>query len=187
MLNLPNCITLSRVALSGMVAAFIFAPQSWGKSAALAAFILGAATDYWDGYFARKMGLVSQFGKLVDPIADKALTLTAFFSFAALGLVSIYWVLIIAVREIYITALRLFFPNRIPLAAKQSGKNKTFIQMAYIIFALSYMVAAEAGLVSISWSKAIEQALRVGIVMVVIMTLWSGLRLANKGKAAGIA
>ncbi len=181
-MNIANLLTLSRVALSGLFAYCIFQNESWAKGAALVAFLLAAVTDYWDGYFARKYGLITLFGKLADPIADKILTLSAFVSFVILGLVSVVWVLIIAAREIYVTTARLAFPGHLPVAAQKSGKNKTFIQMAYIIFTLSYLAFSEAGWLDSSWFYAIEQAIRFGIIAVALMTIWSGIRLAIQPK-----
>ncbi len=178
---------MSRVALSGLFVYFIFQQDPWAKSAALIVFSLAAITDYWDGYFARKHGLITLFGKLADPIADKVLTLSAFVSFAMLGLVSYIWVAIIASREIYVTIARLAFPNHLPVAAQKSGKNKTFVQMAYIIFGLSYLAFSEAGWLDPAWFRIIEKGIRYGIILVVIMTLWSGIRLAMNQKSAKVA
>jgi CDP-diacylglycerol--glycerol-3-phosphate 3-phosphatidyltransferase len=178
---------MSRVALSGLFVYFIFQQDTWAKTAALIVFSLAAITDYWDGYFARKHGLITLFGKLADPIADKVLTLSAFVSFAMLGLVSYIWVAIIASREIYVTVVRLAFPDHMPVAAQKSGKNKTFVQMSYIIFGLSYLAFSEAGWLQPSWFRTIEQVIRYGIIPVVLMTLWSGIRLAIKQKPARVA
>ena len=89
-MNLANLLTCSRMALAVMFAVFLFSLNPFGKFLALFVFITAALTDYWDGVVARRMGEVSQFGRLMDPVADKTLTLSAFFSFWHLGLLAFH-------------------------------------------------------------------------------------------------
>ena len=106
-MNLPNLLTLSRIALSFLFIRYLLAPGLEAKIAALAVFVIAAFTDLWDGRIARRRGLISNFGVLMDPIADKVLVLSAFFCFVKLQVAPVWMVVLIAGREIGITALRL--------------------------------------------------------------------------------
>ena len=172
-MNLPNILTLSRIFLTCLF--IIFAqqgePGAWG---ALVFFVLAVATDFADGYIARKYDLITPFGKLMDPVADKFLTLAAFFMLAFEGLVPLWMVLVIAVREILVTASRLQCMTRgqvIP--AEQTGKIKTVVQMTTIIVALLYRAVGEGAenLLGFYWQGAIILL----IIFSVILTVWSGL------------
>ena len=171
-MNLPNILTLSRVFLTCL---FIICAQqgvagAWG---ALLFFVLAVITDFADGYIARKYDLITPFGKLMDPVADKFLTLSAFFILAFEGLFPLWMVLVIAVREILGTATRIQCMTRgqvIP--AEQTGKIKTVVQMTTIIVALLYycLGGATENLLGFYWQGTVILL----IIFSVILTVWSG-------------
>ncbi|MGO2112432.1 MAG: CDP-diacylglycerol--glycerol-3-phosphate 3-phosphatidyltransferase, partial [Pseudoclavibacter sp.] len=105
----------------------------WG---AAAIFIVAIATDSLDGYLARSRDLVTDLGKLLDPIADKALTGAAFIVLSALGELPWWVTIVILVREIGITVWRLIEARRIVLPAGRGGKAKTLMQAVALSFAL---------------------------------------------------
>ena len=167
-MNLPNILTLSRVFLTCLFIIFAQqgAPGAWG---ALLFFVLAVITDFADGYIARKYDLITPFGKFMDPVADKFLILSAFFMLAFEGLV-----LVIAVREILVTASRVQFMTRgqvIP--AEQTGKIKTVVQMTTIVLALLYrcLDVASENLLGFCWQGAVI----LFIIFSVILTVWSGI------------
>ena len=122
-MNLPNVLTIFRIFLT-FVFIFLFMQGGLGSRVlALAVFTIASLTDYLDGHLARKYNLISEFGKLMDPIADKFLVLSAFFIFMQLQLIAVWMFAVIFAREVIVTGLRLFALRRgIALAAEAAGK-----------------------------------------------------------------
>ena len=128
MLNLPNAITLTRIALVVVfTAAVSIADQySWGYLAALVTFILAACTDWLDGYLARRLNQVTTFGKLIDPLADKIAVSAAFIYLTGVGLCPVWVTILIISREFLVTGLRQIAQDHgIIIPAGTSGKWKT--------------------------------------------------------------
>ena len=146
------------------------------KSLALALFCLAATTDYLDGYLARKYKLVSNFGKIMDPIADKFLTLSIFFVLAKMGIIWSWMVWVIAVREIGITVWRLLAMYRGKvLAAEKLGKWKTVSQMFAIFFILIYLIFMETAYAQTWgpndwpwWYHSIDVVMWVAVILTVV-------------------
>lgn len=130
-MNLPNKITLFRVALIPLFLVFMLVQSiSYGKYIAAAIFIIAALTDLLDGYIARKHNLVTNFGKFMDPLADKLLVSSALICFVELGLVPAWIVILIISREFIINGFRLIASdNGVVIAASWWGKIKTNVQM----------------------------------------------------------
>lgn len=95
-------------------------------------FLLAALTDLVDGWWARKSGLITSFGKLADPIADKALTGVAWIGLTAAGVIPVLATVLVLLREFGITILRLYYRHRIVQAADRGGKLKTTLQIVVI-------------------------------------------------------
>lgn len=137
--NIPNALTLGRILV---IPIFILMLTVWDNSVShiLAAllFALASATDYLDGYLARKWQVVTNFGKFADPMADKILVMTAFIMLVELGFAPAWVVAIIICRELAVTGLRLLLVENggTVLAAAMPGKIKTFSQMFAVIFLL---------------------------------------------------
>lgn len=134
LLNGPNGLTLLRVGFVPLLGVGIF--SQWNDWLLLTIFLVAAITDFVDGWWARKSGLVTSFGKLADPIADKALTGIAWIGLAALGVIPIAAAVLVMLREVGITVLRLVFANRVVQAADAGGKLKTTLQIVTISFLL---------------------------------------------------
>ena len=135
--NIPNKITLIRVALIPLFATILLANIPYYKHM-LAAFIFGllSISDFFDGYIARKKRQVTEFGKLIDPIADKLLISTALIFLVGKG-VELWMAVAIISREVILTAVRIYLlPGRIMVPASNFGKAKTVLQSIAIIFAL---------------------------------------------------
>ena len=130
LVNLPNALTVLRLVL---VPIFIVLglQQSWSALwAAFVVFAVAAITDRFDGELARSWGQITDFGRVADPIADKALTLGGFGLLSYQGFLPWWLTILIAVRELGITAMRAFFLRRgVVVSANQAGKLKTFMQM----------------------------------------------------------
>lgn len=107
-------------------------------------FIVAALTDYYDGFFAKRRNLISDFGKIMDPIADKFLILMAFFAFVQMHIIALWMFIIICGRELLITFMRLFaIKSGKILAAETAGKCKTVSQITAIIVILLFLVFQE--------------------------------------------
>ena len=133
LLNIANALTVLRLLLVPVFIWLSLLPGDRARLAAVVVFVVAAFTDRLDGQLARSWGLVTSFGKIADPIADKALTLSAFV------LLSInqrlwWWVtILIVVRELGITVMRFFMLRRAVMAASRGGKIKTTLQMVGLV------------------------------------------------------
>ncbi|KJL46640.1 putative CDP-diacylglycerol--glycerol-3-phosphate 3-phosphatidyl-transferase 2 [Microbacterium hydrocarbonoxydans] len=140
--QLPNAITVARIPLAVVFFVLLLLGGTYGEPdlvlrwVAGALFILAISTDWVDGYLARKYDIVSDFGKLWDPIADKLLTGAGFIGLAILGEVNWWIVAVILVREWGITVHRLMIVNEHVVAAAWMGKLKTAVQAVALGWAL---------------------------------------------------
>lgn len=130
--NVANLLTLIRILLVPVFVWLLFRDGAGWQFAALAVFALASVTDKIDGDLARKHGIVTDFGKIADPIADKALTGAALISLSILG--ELWWwvTIVILVREVGITVLRLVVIRRGVIPASKGGKLKTMLQVVAI-------------------------------------------------------
>ncbi len=138
--NLPNMLTLSRVLMVPLLVAVFFLEGDTANWAALAVFTAASLTDFFDGYFARVRHQQSEFGRFLDPIADKLLVATAIIMLAAFGRLEGLTVLpavVILCREFVVSGLREYLGARaVELPVSKLAKWKTFIQMVAIGFLL---------------------------------------------------
>ena len=140
-MNLPNCLTVFRIILTFFFIYFLQKPGFNAKYVATGIFAVASFTDWLDGFIARRYKLITDFGKIMDPIADKFLTLSAFVVFSLLGIIPFWMTLLIAVREIGLTLLRFkAMGEGKVLAAESLGKYKTVCQMLTIIVILYILI-----------------------------------------------
>jgi CDP-diacylglycerol---glycerol-3-phosphate 3-phosphatidyltransferase len=132
LLNIANWLTVARIALVPVVVAGLLAGGTAWRLIALAAFGVASLTDLLDGKLARSRGLVTDFGKIADPVADKALTGAALICLSGLGELSWWVTAVIMVREVGVTALRFWVIRRGVIAASRGGKIKTVLQILAI-------------------------------------------------------
>ena len=135
-MNLPNKLTLFRVILIPFFVFFLLAPyfEGYGNYVAVVIFIVASITDFLDGKIARKYNLVTNFGKFMDPLADKLLVCSAMICLIATGQLAAWIVIVIIAREFIISGFRLVASdNGIVIAASYWGKFKTVFQMAMTI------------------------------------------------------
>ncbi|MFA5089826.1 MAG: CDP-diacylglycerol--glycerol-3-phosphate 3-phosphatidyltransferase [Candidatus Omnitrophota bacterium] len=187
-MNIANKLTILRIILTFVFMFFLFGQSLWTKSMSLAIFIFAALSDFFDGRIAQKKNMVTDFGKLMDPIADKILVLAAFAAFVQMQLIDAWMFVIIIFREILITSLRLFALNKGKvLSATRLGKHKTASQMAVIFSILGFIVLKEAMLTFWTWNPAWEALSRKAIYILMIITvgitLYSGLSYLWKNRA----
>jgi len=133
-LNLPNILTMTRIAAIPLLAALLLSPSKDSGFWAAAVFALASITDWLDGYLARRMGIVTVFGKFLDPIADKMIVMAAMVMILPFGRVPAWMVLVILGREIIITGLRgIASSEGIVIQASDLGKFKTIFQIVAIL------------------------------------------------------
>src|ERR1700742_2452200 len=133
-MNVPNKLTISRFALTVLFLGVVFAEFPYHETVALFLFGFASLTDYFDGKIARRDNLITNFGILMDPLADKILVCSAFISFVGCGWVPAWMAVIVVARELAITGLRLLAASKnLVLAAERFGKHKTISQIIAIL------------------------------------------------------
>jgi len=178
-LNTPNRLTVSRIGLTLLFLALYSQDGLTAKIWGLIIFVIASLTDFLDGYIARKYELISKFGKIMDPIADKFLVLSALFIFMQMNMLAVWMFMCITAREIFVTGLRLMAMQKgVALAAERAGKLKTVLQivLVYLIIIYTILVEPDAGApLNQSIMSAFLTGINIFIWAVVIITLWSGL------------
>ena len=161
MMNVPNALSIMRIFL-GIIVPFMmvannawlltWADDFWLRVWAAVLFAIAAFSDWFDGWYARKYDLITKFGQIIDPIADKVIVLSTFFVLSDATIINVYsfwWVMPILVREVVITVYRLLFlfqRKPVVVAAESMGKVKTVLQMMTLPFAYFYfMIGKYAG------------------------------------------
>ncbi len=140
-MNIPNRLTVLRIIMTPLFLVALVWEFPFHYFVALLIFIAASLTDWWDGYLARKNNLVTNFGKFLDPIADKMLTTSAFIGFVALGLgEGIVWItFIVLTREFMVASMRMIAATKgNVVAADWWGKVKTVVQMVAIIMVMAF-------------------------------------------------
>ncbi len=136
-MNLPNAITLSRLVLTAIFVAGTAMSSVFGHWLALVSFVIAAISDYVDGYLARRLGLVTPMGKLLDPLADKVLVCSAYVYLSAVGFCPVWVTVMIIGREFLVTGLRqIAVEAGQVIAADRLGKWKTGLQLTFCITCL---------------------------------------------------
>jgi CDP-diacylglycerol--glycerol-3-phosphate 3-phosphatidyltransferase len=167
LVNLPNALTLLRVVCVPVLAVLLAVDDGTlgaARDAAAIVFVLASITDLMDGAIARRYGLVTTFGKIADPIADKALTGVALIGLSILGDLS-WWVTgIILVREVGVTLLRFWVIEHGVIPASRGGKAKTLAQTVAITM---YLADVPIGW----WATASAVVMAVAVVLTVVTGL----------------
>ena len=173
-LNLPNKLTVLRVFLVPLMAGLCYLPGAAGSWAPGIVFALAALTDYLDGRIARSRGLITDFGKFLDPVADKVLVLAAFVMLVRTGQMPAWAAVLVLARELAVDGLRLAAVRKgSVIAAGWLGKVKTCSQMALILL-----------LFFTGWKVTEHWYTIVLCAWVCIITLWSGVDYFVKNRNA---
>ena len=163
-MNLPNKLSVARVLCIPAIVTLLHFPDHACRIAAAALFIIGCLTDFLDGRIARKRNLVTDFGKFIDPVADKLLVLTTLIMLIHLGLMPAWFVIVILCRELAVDGLRMVAVTKGQvIAAGPLGKWKTACQMVLI----SAMLILNLSLAQ-SWPLAVLAG------VVILLTIVSG-------------
>jgi CDP-diacylglycerol---glycerol-3-phosphate 3-phosphatidyltransferase len=144
LLNVANALTVARLLLVPVCVGFLTAGGTGYRYIAFAAFAVASMTDLADGELARRRNLITDFGKIADPIADKALTGSALITLSALGDLAWWITIVIVARELAVTGLRFWVIRRGVIAASRGGKIKTMLQVIAIsLYILPWAVPVE--------------------------------------------
>jgi CDP-diacylglycerol--glycerol-3-phosphate 3-phosphatidyltransferase len=145
-MNLPNKLTAARFVLTIAFLIAMFSRVPFHKTVALALFVAAGISDFLDGQIARRRKLITNFGILMDPLADKIMVCSAFIAFVGLDWLAAWMAVVIVARELAITGLRLLAASKnVVLAAERNGKHKTISQIAAIIAILVLYAYREWG------------------------------------------
>ncbi len=165
-MNLPNKITIIRICMIPVFVAFMLMPSiAYGQYIAAGIFILAALTDALDGHIARKHNLITNFGKFMDPLADKLLVSSALICLVEQKLLSSWIVIIIIAREFIISGFRLIASdNGVVIAASWWGKLKTNVQ---IVMSVMLIINLDNPVINILEQTAIYLALGLTVISLV--------------------
>ena len=184
-MNLPNKLTVVRMALVPVFIVFFYLGQGGAQLfciLAFAIFAIASFTDMLDGHIARSRGQITNFGKLMDPLADKVLTTSAFIVFVDAHMIPAWMVVVILAREFAITGLRgVAASEGVVIAAGVSGKFKTVFQMVAICLILLgsavFDVPATHNLCALIWAAG-----AICLWIAVILTVYSGIEYLVRGR-----
>jgi CDP-diacylglycerol--glycerol-3-phosphate 3-phosphatidyltransferase len=184
-MNLPNKLTVLRLFITAGFVICLSVPVTGARTLALLLFIAASITDYLDGEIARKHHLITDFGKLMDPVADKILTAAAFVCLIPFGLIPAWVVIVIIAREFLITGLRLLAGNQgVVLPAEKLGKHKTAWQIVTIIFFLVQLAVSEWTPTTLAFLTPLwNYGGPLLIAITTLLTVYSGLGYLLKNKA----
>jgi CDP-diacylglycerol--glycerol-3-phosphate 3-phosphatidyltransferase len=185
-MNWANRITLSRLALTVLFVVALSSSWQYARTTALVIFLIAGLSDFVDGEIARRYGVITNFGKLMDPLVDKIMVAAAFISLVPLKAVPAWAATTVVARDFLITGLRLMASakGRI-LPADSLGKQKTSWQIVTIIFFLALLSIAElhyANETSTWWVRAWAKGGPILVWITVALTIYSGLGYAWRNR-----
>ena len=178
-MNWPNRLTVGRLGLTILFVLMLNSEWPYAYTVALVLFIVAGITDYVDGEIARRYHLVTNFGKLMDPLVDKIMIAAAYISLVPLKAIPAWAATIIVARDFLVTGIRLLASSQgRVLPAESLGKHKTSWQIITVIFFLLLLAARELDLASIEsgwWPRAWNEGGALLVWITVALTLYSGL------------
>ncbi len=174
-LNLPNQLTVARLGMCGLLLISLSFDWAYAATTALGIFALASLTDWLDGHIARTYNLVTDLGKLLDPLADKVLIIGALVELVYRHVAPTWMVVLIIAREFLITGLRTIAAHKQKiLAAERIGKHKTISQIVSILVSLSYLSLGEFGLQGTSIARLLDSAQLPLYWIALVITVLSG-------------
>lgn len=184
-MNLPNKLTVGRLVLTGFFVLLLSTSTHWGDVAALLLFLLASFSDWLDGHLARKFNQTSNFGRLMDPLADKVLVASALVCLIPLGALPAWSVIVIIAREFLITGLRQLAAGQgVILPADPLGKHKTAWQLITILFFLALLAAGDCFGDESRWLRFLWVSVGPWLIGVTVaLTIYSGIAYLWKNRA----
>lgn len=178
-MNWANRLTLSRLVLTILFVIALSSPWPYAHTIALITFLIAGITDLFDGEIARRYQIVTNFGRLMDPLVDKIMIAAAFISLVPLRAIPAWAATVVVGRDFLITGLRLMASAKGQvLSAERLGKHKTSWQIITVIFFLTLLAISEwsrSSATSVWWWRAWNEAGPALVWLTVVLTLCSGL------------
>lgn len=169
--HLPNIFTIGRILATPLFIYLLFLGGANTYPIALTIFILAGISDILDGYLARRLQVESRLGKMLDPVADKILVLSAFASFVTMDLIYLWMVILIILRDIAITTMRYILEKKnMPMVTSPKAKGKTAVQVSSVIIILAYLSMQSYGVV---WFTNLVENLHIILVVMYITVLFT--------------
>lgn len=185
---LPNQLTILRIILTPVFLYFFLSDDILFKQIGVLVFIIAALTDWYDGWLARKFNYITDWGKFMDPLADKILTSAAFFAFVYLGILELWMVIVIVIRDFLITILRIYSEyNEKPIVTSKLAKWKTFIQMTFLYYLITIYALLTVEFFTVNYAYLFDllmnrQLIYFSMLLVTIITVWSGINYLVRNK-----
>jgi len=185
---LPNQLTVLRIVLTPVFLYLFISDDLLMKQISLAVFIVAALSDWYDGWLARKFNYVTEWGKFMDPLADKILTSSAFIGFVFVGLLEWWMVAIILIRDFTITLLRIYADRKgLVFTTSYYAKWKTLLQMVFLYYLLIIYVGSVTPELDTIFNEEFQALLNPDLLyfimlLITIITVHSGLFYINKNK-----
>lgn len=157
---IPNILSIGRIVLTPVFIWLYLLDDALLSFFGILVFSIGAISDYYDGYIARKYEVITELGKFIDPLADKVLTFAGFGILPFLNPVLFPWwlVALIILRDVFTTLLRIFAKRKFwPFSTSSLAKWKTAVQLIFLYYVLLLGVAAKSGLSYLAWSESLLQ------------------------------
>jgi len=179
-MTLPNQLTILRIILTPIFLVLFLSPEPMLKQISLVVFIIAALSDWYDGWLARKFNYITEWGKFMDPLADKILTSAAFLGFALVGLLEWWMVVIVMIRDFTITLLRVYADkNGYIFHTSNYAKWKTMLQMVFlyyllIIFVLSFVPSLSSRYADIFNTLLDEGLIYYTMLLITLITVHTG-------------
>lgn len=175
--HIPNLLSISRVLLTPVFLYFLlFSSISHAKLISAIIFTLASITDAFDGKIARKYGYETRLGVFLDPLADKFLVLSAFFSFVFIGDVHLWMVVLISFRDIFVTILRMLMEAKgVTMITSKAGKLKTLLQIVIINVIFLYLLLKAYGFTQYSQFFDKYQIIYSLMLITTMVTVYTGL------------
>ena len=187
-MTLPNQLTILRIILTPVFLYLFLSSDPLLIQISLAVFFIAALTDWYDGWLARKYNYISDWGKFWDPLADKILTSTAFLGFVFVGLLPLWMVILIIVRDLVVTLLRVYAESRgYNFVTSYYAKWKTLLQMVFLYYLLLLYVGLNTKEIFIGNENlfqffANKDIIYVVMLVITVITVHSGVTYLMKNK-----
>ena len=185
---LPNQLTILRMVLTPIFLFLFISDDLLMKQISLAVFFVAALSDWYDGWLARKFNYITEWGKFMDPLADKILTSSAFIGFVVVGVLPWWMVAIILIRDFTITILRIYADRKgLVFTTSYYAKWKTLLQMVFLYYLLIIYVGSVTPELNTIFNEEFQALLNPDLLyfimlLITIITVHSGLFYINKNK-----
>jgi CDP-diacylglycerol--glycerol-3-phosphate 3-phosphatidyltransferase len=185
---LPNQLTILRIVLTPIFLYLFISDDLLMKQISLAVYIVAALSDWYDGWLARKFNYITEWGKFMDPLADKILTSAAFIGFVLVGLLEWWMVAVILIRDFIITFLRIYADRKgLVFTTSYYAQWKTLSQMVFLYYLLILYIGSITPELSAMFNEEFQTLLNPDLLyfimlLITIITVHSGIYYINKNK-----